>query len=106
MKEFRKFGENAEIVYCLIMKLGKKNYTEKERKLAMIHKVSEEPRALGLTAYGLVNQNDMYWNCEDKQWERNENGVKPIELCFSKPQVVSFCGESLRSCFMINSAKN
>ena len=52
----------------------------------MMNKVSEEPRALGLTAYGLINQN---WNCEEQQWERYDNGVKPTELCFCKLQVVS-----------------
>ena len=58
-----------------------KNYTETERNLAMMNKVSEEPRALGLTDYGFINQN---WNCENQQWERYDNGVKPIELCFCK----------------------
>ena len=35
----------------------------------MMNKVSEEPRALGSTAYGLTNENDMYWNCEETNWK-------------------------------------
>lgn len=48
----------------------------------------------------------MYWNCEEEQWERHNSGVKPTEIRFCKPQVVSLWGESLRSCFLTNSAKS
>ena len=45
----------------------------------MMKKASEELRALGLTAYGIINQN---WNREEQQRERYDNGVKPTELCY------------------------
>ena len=32
----------------------------------MMNNVSEGPRVVGLTAYGPINQNDMYWNCEEQ----------------------------------------
>ena len=35
----------------------------------MMSKLSEEPRASWLTAYGLTNENDMYWNCEETNWK-------------------------------------
>lgn len=80
--------ENAEIVLP-DYKTWQKNYTETEKNLVMINKVPKEPRALGLTAYGLINQTVMYWNCEE-QWKSYDNGVKPTELCFCKLQAVSF----------------
>lgn len=68
-------------MFCLPdYKTWQKNYTETEKNLVMINKVPEEPRALGLTAYGLINQNVMYWNCEEQQWKSYDNGLKPTEL--------------------------
>lgn len=86
--------------------IWQKNCTKTERNLAMMNNVSEEPRVWGLNACGLISQNDMYWNCEEEQWKRYNNGVKHTELSFCKPQVVSLWGESLRSCFVTHSAKN
>ena len=37
-------------------KIWQKNQTETEKKLAMMNKVYEEPRALGMTAYGFISQ--------------------------------------------------
>ena len=64
-------------------KTWQKNYTETEKNLAMMNKVSEESRAACL----------WNWNCEEQQWQGYDNGVKPTEpteLCFCKLQAVSF----------------